>query len=95
MKQALATPEPKGQTTGQPLTIVSLRQLLELDIPPRGHVLYPIIPEQGLAMLFAERGTGKTFVGFHLAYAVASGGSVSRPLWQQRTPSRLKNSCAC
>ena len=86
VKQALATPEPKGQATGQPLTIVSLRQLLELDIPPRGHVLYPIIPEQGLAMLFAERGTGKTFVGFHLAYAVASGGSVFG--WKADRPRR-------
>ena len=86
VEQVLAAPEPRAQTTGQPLTIVSLRQLLELDIPQRGHVLYPIIPEQGLTMLFAERGTGKTFVGFHLAYAVASGGSVFG--WKSDRPRR-------
>ena len=86
VEQVFAAPEPRAQTTGQPLTIVSLRQLLELDIPQRGHVLYPIIPEQGLTMLFAERGTGKTFVGFHLAYAVASGGSVFG--WKSDRPRR-------
>lgn len=38
-------------------------------------------------MLFADRGTGKTFVGFHVAYAVASGGQVFR--WHADRPRRV------
>jgi putative DNA primase/helicase len=38
-------------------------------------VLDPIIPEKGLAMLYASRGTGKTHVALGIAYAVATGSS--------------------
>jgi ATP:corrinoid adenosyltransferase len=36
-------------------------------------VLEPIIPEKGLVMLHAARGTGKTHVALGIAYAVATG----------------------
>ena len=36
-------------------------------------VLEPIIPEKGLVMLYATRGTGKTHVALGIAYAVATG----------------------
>lgn len=68
------------------LNVIDIANLLSLDIPPRGHVLYPVIPEQGLAMLYAERGTGKTFAALHIAYAVASGGSVFN--WHADRPRR-------
>lgn len=77
---------PAPRTARPPLKVVNLRELLSFDIPPRGHVLTPVIPEQGLAMLYAPRGTGKTFVGFHVAYAVASGGSVFA--WKAERPRR-------
>jgi hypothetical protein len=44
-----------------------------LDIKPRGMVLEPIIPEKGLVMLYATRGTGKTHVALGVANAVATG----------------------
>ena len=75
-----------GTPSRPPLKVVNLRELLTLDIPPRGHVLAPVIPEQGLAMLYAPRGTGKTFAGFHMAYAVASGGAVFG--WKAEKPRR-------
>lgn len=37
-------------------------------------------------MLYAPRGTGKTFAGFHMAYAVASGGAVFG--WKAEKPRR-------
>lgn len=80
-----ASPAPRTPTR-PPLKVVNLRELLALDIPPRGHVLTPVIPEQGLAMLYAPRGTGKTFVGFHMGYAVASGGGVFN--WRAERPRR-------
>lgn len=55
------------------LVTVNVRDLLALDLPERGYVLHPVIPEQGLAMLYAPRGLGKTWAGLSIAYAVASG----------------------
>jgi putative DNA primase/helicase len=57
------------------LSAMSLAELFALDIKPRGMVLDPIIPEKGLAMLYATRGTGKTHVALGIAYAVATGSS--------------------
>jgi putative DNA primase/helicase len=54
---------------------LDLAELFALDLKPRGMVLEPIIPEKGLAMLYASRGTGKTHVALGIAYAVATGSS--------------------
>jgi putative DNA primase/helicase len=62
-------------TLGQRLRPLELAELFALDIKPRGMVLEPIIPEKGLAMLYASRGTGKTHVALGIAYAVATGSS--------------------
>jgi putative DNA primase/helicase len=62
--------------TGAPahrLRPLDLAELFALDIKPRGMVLEPIIPEKGLVMLYATRGTGKTHVALGVAYAVATG----------------------
>jgi len=72
--------------SGQPMSAPSARKLVALDIatflardfPARGSVLSPVIPTQGLVLLYASRGIGKTFVGLSIAYAVASGQSVMR-----------------
>ncbi len=47
-------------------------------------VLAPVLPSQGLAMLYAARGVGKTFVGLGMAYAVATGDRFLR--WQAPEP---------
>ncbi len=51
-------------------------ELLALTIPPKQYVLEPVIPLQGLAMLYADRGVGKTFAALHMALAIASGTEV-------------------
>ena len=38
---------------------IDIHALLALDIPERQMILDPAIPEKGLAMLYAGRGTGK------------------------------------
>jgi putative DNA primase/helicase len=53
---------------------LTLGEFFKLDIKPRGMVLDPIIPEKGLAMIYASRGTGKTFFALGIAYACATGG---------------------
>jgi len=50
---------------------LNLESFLSLAIKPREMILNPIIPEKGLAMLYASRGTGKTHVALGIAYAVA------------------------
>jgi putative DNA primase/helicase len=57
------------------LRALNIREMLEREFPPRDYVLQPILPTQGLAMLYAMRGIGKTHFALSLGYAVATGGS--------------------
>ena len=52
---------------------ISLKEFLTKDIKPREMLLDPILPQKGLAMLYATRGTGKTLVALGMAYALATG----------------------
>lgn len=56
-------------------TYYTAQDFIELDLPPRGHTLSPWLPEQGIAMVYAPRGVGKTFFALHVAFAVATGGN--------------------
>jgi putative DNA primase/helicase len=56
------------------LRSLSVEQFLELNIPHRGMVLGPWLPEKGLVMVHSPRGVGKTHFALAVAYAVASGG---------------------
>lgn len=71
-----------------PLRCVNVAEFLSLEFPEREMLLSPILPKQGLAMLHAARGTGKTFMGFSMAYAVASGGKVFGR-WKAPAPARV------
>src|ERR1700674_5607175 len=64
------------------LRLLDLAELFTLDIKPRGMVLDPVIPERGIAMLYAARGIGKTHVALSIAHAVACG----TPLLTWRAP---------
>ena len=60
--------------------------LLARDFPPREILLSPFLTKKTLAMLYARRGAGKTWVAEGIALAVASGGVVfeargSGPAW--------------
>jgi hypothetical protein len=66
------------------LETVCLRDFVREELPERRNVLDPILPERGLAMLFAARGIGKTHVALGIAYAVSTGGSFLR--WQAERP---------
>jgi hypothetical protein len=56
------------------ICVVSMEDFLSRPIPPREMLLSPFLPTQGLVMLYAYRGVGKTHVALGIAYAVASGG---------------------
>lgn len=65
----------------------NLPEFLAHAFPPRRMMLTPVLPEQGLAMVHAMRGVGKTYVGLGMAYAVASATSFLR--WRADEPRRV------
>ena len=64
--------------------VVSVAEFLNMDFPPRENLLSPILPSQGLVMVHAFRGIGKTHVSLGIAVAVASGGKFLR--WEAEKP---------
>lgn len=64
--------------------IIGIADFLARDFPPRENILAPWLPSQGLAMIYAPRGVGKTHVSLGIAYAVASGDTFLR--WQAERP---------
>jgi hypothetical protein len=74
--------------TSQPqptaITAITADALLAAKIPERRLLIAPWLPERGLAMIYAPRGLGKTFLALSAAYAIASGGSVLG--WKAATP---------
>jgi hypothetical protein len=73
--------------TPEPLRVIPLDEFLAMDFPPREMLLGPWLPKQGLAMVFAPRGVGKTHFSLGVAYAVASGGSFLK--WSAPAPNRV------
>lgn len=62
-----------SRNTPQSLTSICINKFLALDLPPRELIMAPWLPTQGLTMIYAPRGVGKTHVSLGIAYAVASG----------------------
>jgi putative DNA primase/helicase len=74
-------------TPDQSFQPVGLQDFLALQVQPREMLLAPILPERSLAMLYAPRGIGKSWLGLTIGLAVASGGSVLR--WSAPKPHRV------
>ena len=66
-----------NQAPAQKKNIIALdiASFLQKEFPPRQNLLSPWLPAQGLTMVYAYRGIGKTFFALSVAYTVASGGS--------------------
>lgn len=79
----MRTNQPEARTLSvrtrmPPLKVIGIDEFLKLELPPRKDLLQPWLPQQGLAMIHARRGAGKTFVALHIAWAVATGGKFLR-----------------
>lgn len=66
------------------LKALALSDFLARELPPRQSIIEPWLPAQGLAMIYAPRGTGKTHVSLGIAFAVATGGTFLR--WKAPIP---------
>jgi len=71
----------------QELVSITGEELLQRQFPPREMLLAPLLPSKGLAMLFAERGVGKTWIALNIGHAIAGGGMFLR--WQAPLPRRV------
>lgn len=71
------------------LVAVTAGQLLSMEVPPREMILGPIIPEQGLAMIHAPRGIGKTHVSLMIGRCVATGGTMFGRKWTSEKPHKV------
>ena len=69
------------------LRSIGFNDFLNLNISPREMLLHPILPESSLAMLYAPRGVGKSWLGLSIGLAVASGSSLLR--WSAPKPKRV------
>ncbi|OGT38345.1 MAG: hypothetical protein A3F11_05835 [Gammaproteobacteria bacterium RIFCSPHIGHO2_12_FULL_37_14] len=57
------------------LEVISVADFIKTELPPREHILSPWLPVQGLTMIYAPRGIGKTHIALGIANAVANGSS--------------------
>lgn len=80
---------PQTEQARPPLRSLNVRELLELEIPPREVILNPILPAQGLVMLYAPRGIGKTHVALWMAYTIACGDSMFGNKWRSEKPYKV------
>lgn len=72
---ALDTLRNSIETEKVEIRAVSLSELLSMDLPPRENLLAPWLPNQGLCMVYAARGVGKTFFALEVTMAIAYGTS--------------------
>jgi hypothetical protein len=73
-------------TTAPVVSAIELDRFLQMEIPRRTMLLAPWLPEQGLAMVHAFRGIGKTELILGIGYAIATGTGFLR--WKAERPRR-------
>ena len=66
------------------LKVLNGEELLTAKFPPRTLMLAPWLPDQGLAMIFAPRGVGKTWIALSITHAIAAGAEFLR--WRAPRP---------
>lgn len=69
------------------IQIYNIDEFLRLNFPEREFILDPIIPTQGIVMLYAARGVGKTFLALSMACAIAGGYDLLK--WKSPKPRKV------
>jgi putative DNA primase/helicase len=60
------------------LKVLDAEELLKAEFPPRSLMLAPWLRDKGLAMIYAPRGVGKTWIALSIAHAIAGGSEFLR-----------------
>jgi putative DNA primase/helicase len=66
---------------------VLFEEFIMQEFPPREYLLDPVLPEQGLSMLYSYRGIGKSYLSMGIALATSSGGTFLR--WKAPRPRKV------
>ncbi len=89
------SPQTQAPKTGDPyspgekgkIRAVHLGEFLAMELPKQEMLLSPFLPSQGLAMIYAKRGVGKTHIALGIASAVARGGEFLK--WEAPKPKKV------
>ena len=85
---SLTPTTPTGLQSGiPPLIALTMEAFMNMHLPERGFLLHPVIPAQGIVILFAPRGIGKTFTALSAALAVAGGATLFH--WHAPNPKQV------
>jgi hypothetical protein len=76
-----------GSRKPDPFRTMDCAQFLFEEFPPQECLIDPWLPKQGLVMVYAERGIGKTFFALQIALTIASGGQFLN--WRTPKPHRV------
>lgn len=55
--------------------VVGINEFISMDLPKKEMILSPFLTTQGIVLIYAKRGVGKTHLSLGIAYAIASGSS--------------------
>jgi putative DNA primase/helicase len=75
-------PAREKEDTSTDVNLSEVDDFIALDMPIPQMIIDPIIPEQGLVMLYAPRGIGKTYLSLSLAYIAAGGKQMLDGKWK-------------
>ena len=64
------------------LIAIGINDFLSKKLTPREFIIQPCLPKQGLVMIYAKRGVGKTYFALSLACKIASGASLFGDKWK-------------
>ncbi len=81
------TPDYIPQGAKAKIRAVTVEDFLKMELPEREMILTPFLPSQGLCLLYAKRGVGKTHVALGIANAVAVGGRFLK--WEAQKPRKV------
>jgi putative DNA primase/helicase len=77
----------RREQASPPIQSFNAYEFINKDLPPRELMLAPWLTVQGLTLVAAPRGVGKTHIAVGVAYAVASGGEFLR--WKAPRPRKV------
>lgn len=84
LREWLALDADADSTAAEGPRVLTLAEFLAVEFPTREQIIAPIFPRQGLGMIHAWRGLGKTYLALALALAAASGSAILK--WRVARP---------
>jgi hypothetical protein len=61
-----------SKTQSAAINVIEVNEFIKIELPKRENILSPWLPIQGLTMIYAPRGIGKTHIALGIAYSVVS-----------------------